>query len=61
MSKYFVVTAQTYLELQFEVSKFLNDGWKLAGGISTWANGFMQAIYKDTEKEENDRDRKKNN
>lgn len=43
--KYKIITEKTYNSLEIIISKYLQEGWKLAGGVSTWANGFMQAIY----------------
>ena len=45
LTDYLIVTAPTYLGLQTKVDERLKQGWKLAGGVCTWANGFMQAIY----------------
>lgn len=45
LTDYLIVTARTYLELQTLIDQRLKEGWKLTGGVCTWANGFMQAIY----------------
>ena len=45
LQDYLIITARTYLELQSLVDQRLKEGWKLTGGVCTWANGFMQAVY----------------
>ena len=49
LTDYLIVTAPTYLELQTRIDERLKQGWKLAGGVCTWANGFMQAVYDNPE------------
>ena len=43
--KYKIITEKSYLSLEIAINQYLKQGWKLAGGVTTWANGFMQAIY----------------
>lgn len=42
---YKVITETNYIQLEITINSYLDRGWKLAGGVTTWANGFMQAIY----------------
>lgn len=43
---YYVITGKDQWALAEKVTKFINDGWKLAGGVVVDAKGmFYQAVY----------------
>lgn len=58
LTDYLIITAPTYLGLQTQVDERLKQGWKLAGGVCTWANGFMQAIYDNPENRKSKKEKK---
>jgi hypothetical protein len=49
--KYWILSSSVMYKLAAEVEEYLNEGWKLAGGVSTHCEGrtvvYNQALFKE--------------
>lgn len=51
--EYIVVHGDSFVALQRIVIDYLENGWVLVGGVAgNWVQGFMQAMYRETEVDE---------